>query len=198
MAVPAVSVSRVLALGLLADLGPMHGHRIRREAEEKNVETWGGVSVGALYRDLHAMAKDGLIVEERCEQEGRWPARTVYRITDKGRQELEILRERAMEDVQHHPDPVGVAMLFGASIEGPVELRDHLRRRRSTLVAMLEELRAKRARLVDHGALDARGLAVFRRHELFLEAELTWHDECRDGLMEGQMRLAGRTSGQPS
>jgi DNA-binding PadR family transcriptional regulator len=60
-AVNGVSVSQLMALGLLAEQGPMHGHRIRREAEEKNVESWGGVSVGALYRELPKLARAGHI-----------------------------------------------------------------------------------------------------------------------------------------
>jgi DNA-binding PadR family transcriptional regulator len=190
-----VSVSRLLALGLLADQGPMHGHRIRREAEEKNVEAWGGLSVGALYRELHAMARDGLIVEERAEQEGRRPARTVYRITDEGRRELEILRERAMEQVHHHPDPVGVALLFGGRGEDRQALGDHLRFRRQTLALRLEALRAERQRLVARGSLDRRALAVFRRNELFLEAELIWHDECDAELCAADLSAVPEESG---
>jgi DNA-binding PadR family transcriptional regulator len=193
-----VSVSRLLALGLLADQGPMHGHRIRREAEEKNVEAWGGASPGALYRELHAMARDGLIIEERAEQEGRRPARMVYRITEEGRRELEILRERAMEGVAHHPDPVGVALLFGGSGEDRRALSDHLRFRRQTLATRLEALRAERERLVERGALDHRALAVFRRNELFLEAELTWHDECDAELRRGALGAVPERAGKAS
>jgi DNA-binding PadR family transcriptional regulator len=171
-----VSVSRLMALGLLAEQGPMHGHRIRREAEEKNVESWGGVSVGALYRELHKMARDGLIEELRCEQVGGRPERTVYRITAEGRRELEILRERAMTDVHRRPDPVGVALLFAGRGE-PGELEEHLRFRRQALDNLLHASRSERNRLLAAGRLTPQALAVFRRGELFLEAELAWHDE---------------------
>jgi len=165
-----------MALGLLAEHGPMHGHRIRREAEEKNVESWGGVSVGALYRELHKMAHDGLIEELRCEQVGGRPERTVYTITDEGHRELEILRERAMADVHRRPDPVGVALLFGGCGE-PGELQEHLRFRHQALDNLLQSSRSERNRLMAAGRLTPQAIAVFRRGELFLEAELTWHDE---------------------
>jgi DNA-binding PadR family transcriptional regulator len=56
------------------------------------VGEWGGVSVGALYRELRAMDGEGLISAVRTEQAGRRPARTVYAITDEGRLELAMLR----------------------------------------------------------------------------------------------------------
>ncbi|MDA8070908.1 MAG: PadR family transcriptional regulator [Actinomycetota bacterium] len=171
-----VSVSRLMALGLLAEQGPMHGHRIRREAEETHVESWGGVSVGALYRELHKMADDGLIEEIRCEQVGGRPERTVYQISDEGRRELEMLRERAMTGVHRRPDPVGVALLFAGHGE-PGELEEHLRLRRQALDDLLQSLRHKRRRLMAAGRLAPQAVAVFRRGELFLEAELAWHDE---------------------
>ncbi|MCL4423333.1 MAG: PadR family transcriptional regulator [Actinobacteria bacterium] len=170
------SVSRLMALGLLAERGPMHGHRIRREAEDKNVESWGGVSVGALYRELHHMARDGLIEEVRSEQVGGRPERTIYAVTEDGRRELEILRERAMADFQRRPDTLGVALLFGGSAPAE-ELPGQLWSRRQAIDNLLKSLRSKRARLIQARCLNDRALAVFRRSELFLEAELSWHDE---------------------
>lgn len=165
-----------MALGLLAERGPMHGHRIRREAEDKNVESWGGVSVGALYRELHHMARDGLIEEVRSEQVGGRPERTIYAVTEDGRRELEILRERAMADFQRRPDTLGVALLFGGSAPAE-ELPGQLWSRRQAIDNLLKSLRSKRARLIQARCLNDRALAVFRRSELFLEAELSWHDE---------------------
>ena len=83
-----------MVLGTLATHGPQHGHQIRLIAEVTNVGEWGGVSVGALYRELKLMAIEGLVTEVRTEQVGRRPARTIYAITDQGRMGLASLRER--------------------------------------------------------------------------------------------------------
>ena len=50
-----MNLTRLMALGTLARYGPQHGHQIRRLADLTNVGEWGGVSVGALYRELRAM-----------------------------------------------------------------------------------------------------------------------------------------------
>jgi DNA-binding PadR family transcriptional regulator len=64
-----MSLSRMVVLGLLAEGGPMYGHQLRRQADSMHVESWGGVSPGALNRELHQLEAEGLI--ERSEQIGR-------------------------------------------------------------------------------------------------------------------------------
>jgi DNA-binding PadR family transcriptional regulator len=175
-------MSRLMVLGLLTTMGPMHGHQIRRMAEMTSVETWGGVSVGSLYRELHHMEEEGLVEPVRSEQVGRRPARTVYSITGEGARELRILREQALTDTQKPPaDPVGVALLFGGT-EGE-DLRYMLRYRRQTLANTVEFLTAEKGQLVARGVPPI-AVSVYRRGELHLLAELTWHDEIESLLSE--------------
>jgi len=39
-----VRLSRLVALGVLAENGPMRGHQLCREAEASHVRSWGGAS----------------------------------------------------------------------------------------------------------------------------------------------------------
>src|SRR5579875_1806477 len=107
-----MNLTRLMALGTLASHGPLHGHQIRRLAEVSDDGRWGGVSVGALYRELRLMEGEGLIRAIRTEQVGRRPARTVYSITGEGKLELALLRERAFRSQEVGPDPLGVALTF--------------------------------------------------------------------------------------
>src|SRR5215469_8372442 len=122
-----------MALGTLARSGPLHGHQIRRVAEVTNVGEWGGVSVGALYRELRVMERDGLIERVRTEQVGRRPERTVYQITADGHMELAMLREQAIRPLWHAADPLGVALSSRSMPSAANELRDTLRARRNML-----------------------------------------------------------------
>jgi DNA-binding PadR family transcriptional regulator len=169
-----------MALGILAR-GPRHGHQIRRDAEITNVGEWGGVSVGALYRELHRMEEEGLIEPLRSEQVGKRPARTIYQITDEGFRELHILWEQAIGEIHPNPDPLGVALLFAGAGEPEVVAR-LLRARRQKLAIMLEQLTAERERLEAQGHLSPSDLAVMRRGEMHLNAELSWHTEFDDSL----------------
>src|SRR4051794_20313568 len=107
-----MNLTRLMVLGLLASQGPRHGHRVRRIAERTNVGNWGGISVGALYREIRQLETQGLLAIVRTEQAGRRPARTIYRITDSGIEALRELRAQAIRSLQFGPDAFGVAILF--------------------------------------------------------------------------------------
>jgi DNA-binding PadR family transcriptional regulator len=170
-----MNLTRLMVLGTLAQHGQQHGHQIRRIAEVTNVDEWGGVSVGALYRELRNMESEGLVSAVRTEQVGRRPARTVYEITGEGHLELAMLRERAITVLHYGPDPLAVAIKFAAG--DPDELADWMRGRRETIVIACDQLRAHRERLTAKGYIGPIEAAVMRRGELTAEAEIRWHDE---------------------
>jgi DNA-binding PadR family transcriptional regulator len=144
-----------------------------------NVGSWGGVSVGALYRELRDMEGEGLVEAVRTEQVGRRPARTIYRITDEGHRELHILREKAIVTLRHGPDALGVALLFGMTGERE-EFVPLLRARRQALATELQNLSALRTHLEAKGYLSL----TLRRAEMIDTAELAWHDELDKILSE--------------
>lgn len=166
---------RLLILGLLVE-EPLHGHQIRRAADRSGIEEWGGVKVGALYGMLHRLHNEGLIRPLRVERDGSRPPRTVYEITDDGRDELAIHRDRALTQPVLHSTTVEAALKWSAGLDHEA-LVERLSRRKSALVSALEELRASRELHLSEGNLTTASLAGFRRSELHLEAELAWHDD---------------------
>jgi DNA-binding PadR family transcriptional regulator len=172
-----MNLTRLMALGVLARNGPSHGHHIRRVADVTNVGEWGGVSVGALYRELRAMEREGLVEATRTERVGNRPERTVYAITAEGQLELTTLREQAIRPLGSGPDPLGVALLFAADGMDPEELRRTLRARRDMLAIGAREIAADREQLLAKGFLDVLAASVMRRAILAVEAEIAWHDE---------------------
>jgi DNA-binding PadR family transcriptional regulator len=172
-----MNLTRLMALGVLARNGPSHGHHIRRVAEVTNVGEWGGVSVGALYRELRAMEREGLVAAARTEKVGNRPERTVYAITAEGQLELTTLREQAIRPLGSGLDPLGVALLFAADGMDPEELRRTLRARREMLAIGVRQVAADREQLMAKGFLDMLAAAVMRRAILAVEAEIAWHDE---------------------
>jgi DNA-binding PadR family transcriptional regulator len=166
-----------MVLGTLAQHGPRHGHEIRRIAEVTNVGEWGGVSVGALYRELRTMEGEGLVEAVRTEQVGRRPARTVYAITREGQLELGMLREQAIKGIHWWPDPLGVALSFASAGADREELASWLRSRRDTFALIVARLADDRQRMVARGWLDPFQATVMYRGQLHAEAEVRWHDE---------------------
>jgi DNA-binding PadR family transcriptional regulator len=173
-----------MTLGILARNGPSHGHHIRRVADVTNVGEWGGVSVGALYRELRAMEREGLVEAARTEKVGNRPERTVYAITAEGQLELTTLREQAIRQLVSGPDPLGVALLFAADGLDRAELRRILRTRREMLAIGVREVKAEREQLITDGFLDVLAAAVMRRAIMGIEAEIRWHDELDAALAD--------------
>ena len=186
-----------MVLATLARHGPRHGHEIRRLAEITNVGEWGGVSVGALYRELRTMEAEGLVDAVRTEQVGRRPARTVYEITSEGWIEFAMLRERAIRSIRWGPDELGVALTFAGPSPDRAELSRWLSARRDMMAAAAEDLEAERRRLVEKGYLDPFAATVMYRSQLHAETEVRWHDEFAKILAELPVEAMEMTD-QPS
>lgn len=187
-----MNLSRLLVLASLSRHGPRHGHAIRRDAEQTNVSAWGGVSMGAIYRELRELEAESLVEPLRTETEGRRPARTIYQITDEGERELGILREQALTQLRQGPDAVAVALVFGGVDKRGVVLR-LLAGRREALRQELDGVAAERAHHVEHGRLGAVDVAVFRRGEHLRAAEIAWIDETLAALAPKRAATTSRT-----
>jgi len=168
-----MSSVRLFILGALAGLGPMHGHQIRREAQTNRTELWTDIKVGSLYGALNRMAEEGIIESVRTERSGNLPARTIYAITDTGRQELGVLRDEALREVQLRPDPVDLALQYSTEL-GPDAVVAAFTNRKAVLQAELDAWQLLYAQAKPH--LRGAEPLSFEHHLLRLEAEITWHD----------------------
>ena len=145
------------------------------------MDRWAGVGVGSLHRELRGLEAAGLIEAVRTERVGLRPERTVYRLTDGGRQELTVLRQQAASQLDAGPDPLSVLLVFAGSSD-PAELAALLAQRKNALLARAAELAAERAKGEEKGYLlpsvSPLQAASFRRAEVRVAAELAWHEEC--------------------
>jgi len=80
-----------LALAVLACLTerPMHPYEMAATMRTRGQDASIRLNYGSLYGVVETMLKRGLIEEQEVVREGRRPERTVYRITDDGRAEVE-------------------------------------------------------------------------------------------------------------
>ncbi|RYG31336.1 PadR family transcriptional regulator [bacterium] len=166
-----MSSIRLFILSSFADFGPMHGHRLRLEAERKHVDLWTDISVGAVYGAMNRLAVEGLLRESGREQEGNRPPRQLYEITEEGRQALARLRQEGLTEIRSKPDPFDLALtrLDPARLD---ELRPVLTDRLERIRATLEERRKR-----NEGAREYIGLAqewALRHAEYRLEAEIAF------------------------
>jgi DNA-binding PadR family transcriptional regulator len=136
-------VGNLLALAVLSYLTqrPMHPYELGRTLRENGDERSIKFTHGSLYMVVQQLAKAGFITEQETSREGQRPERTVYALTDAGRDELrDWLRELVEEP--HHEYPQFVAALSLIAALPPSEVVALLRRRLGRLAEQRAEIRA--------------------------------------------------------
>ncbi|MBC8103465.1 MAG: PadR family transcriptional regulator [Cytophagales bacterium] len=172
-----MSSIRLFILSSFAEVGPMHGHRLRLEAEHRHVHLWTDISVGAVYGAVKRLASEGLLRESGREREGNRPTRQLYEITEAGRFALAALRQEGLREVWFKYDPFDLALTRTDS-ESLDALPLILTERLDKVRALLEE-----SRRVNAGAREYVGLAkqwALRHTEYRLEAEIAYLTDLLD------------------
>jgi DNA-binding PadR family transcriptional regulator len=89
-----VSATRLLILGTVRILQPVHGYLVRRELLSWHADHWAHLNPGSVYNALRMFTRDGLLEEVATESQGGRPARTTYRLTGDGESEfMSLLRQ---------------------------------------------------------------------------------------------------------
>src|SRR5918992_2941121 len=110
-------VGNLLALAVLSYLTqrPMHPYELGRTLREHGDARSIKFNHGSLYMVVGQLAKAGFIAEQETVREGQRPERTVYALTDAGRNELRDWLRELVEEPQHeYPQFVAALSLIAA------------------------------------------------------------------------------------
>src|SRR5438132_3923421 len=80
-----------LALSILEllDERPMHPYEMASTMRERHQDEFIRLNFGTLYHTVEVLERNGWILSSEREKEGRRPERTIYKLTDAGREILE-------------------------------------------------------------------------------------------------------------
>jgi DNA-binding PadR family transcriptional regulator len=181
-------------LRMLSD-GPMHPYEMRQRIRHHAYDRAVRITHGSLYHSVERLAGGCLIEPVETARAGKRPERTVYAITDQGREAAQQrMAELLAEPAQEFP-LFGTALAF-LNLLAEDEVARHLRRRELTLEAtqageqaVYEALRRRgleRHKLIDHE------LTIRRR-----AAELDFVRGLADDLEAGRLTFDG-TFGEPA
>ncbi|TQL67782.1 PadR family transcriptional regulator [Nocardioides albertanoniae] len=88
-----MSATKLLVLGVVHLSGGAHGYQVRSELQSWGAEIWAKIKPGSIYHALKKAAADGLL-NEHAEPGNSGPDRVLYRVTDRGRDEIvELVRD---------------------------------------------------------------------------------------------------------
>jgi DNA-binding PadR family transcriptional regulator len=86
-----MSATRLLVLGAIRIMQPVHGYDVRRELLTWRLEELANVKPGSIYSAIRTLEKDGCIAVHAHEADERRPDRTTYVLTAEGEKEFQIL-----------------------------------------------------------------------------------------------------------
>jgi DNA-binding PadR family transcriptional regulator len=164
--------TRLVILGFLRGR-PLYGYEIKYMIEQI-MGDWTNIAFGSIYYALGKLAEEGFVEKVGTEQEGGRPSRTVYQITDAGREEFMRLLREVWGDVeeQYFTFDIGLSFMSALPIE---EVKDLLRKRVKHLEHIIQYLEVHQAEQLADGRVPGHlATTVFDHHRAHLNAELDW------------------------
>jgi DNA-binding PadR family transcriptional regulator len=170
---------------------PMHPYEMRHLIRVQEIDRVMKVTHGTLYSTVDRLAASGLIQQVETSREGRRPERTVYEITQLGRDQLlDALRNGLMRPAPDYPG-LAAALTF-ANLLDPEEVAELLERRtiaveaqlsamNAALDASLKQSRFQRMRLSRVHLIESEYLIALQR------AELDWLHAVVADIREGRL-----------
>jgi DNA-binding PadR family transcriptional regulator len=180
-----MSATRLLILGVLRFMQPTHGYEIRRELESWRAENWANIAYGSIYFALNKMAEEGLVESVGTDQVGRRPARTQYKITERGEAAFQRLLREFWWQPKPAIDPFQVALAFMDQLPRDELLSAFRHRERMAQSAVEAAEVARHSPLMDDAP---RHVAEnFRLFGVHAEAERRWCEEMIGKVERGEM-----------
>jgi len=125
-------------LALLAE-GPGHGYELKAAFDKSVGPHRGALNIGHLYQVLDRLLRDGLATSHRVAQDSR-PDRTVYEITDAGREELNGWLAQPAPRTSGYRDDFFLKIMAAARTREPEVLRSLITIQRTYLLRELRNL----------------------------------------------------------
>ncbi len=162
----------------------MHPYEMQRQMHIRHTDDLLGLKRGSLYHAINQLQRDGLIESIKTSRAGRWPERTVYRITVDGDEELVVWLRDLISTPVREPSQFTAALAHVVHL-APHDALQQLQMRAVNLAATTAALHA-----VEHGVGELVGRPAVLEVEYaraLLEAELTWLNAVIDDLRLGRL-----------
>jgi DNA-binding PadR family transcriptional regulator len=176
-----------LALSILELLHerPMHPYELAATMRARHHDEFIRLNFGSLYHTVEVLERNGWIVPSEREKEGRRPERTVYKLTDSGRDVLlQVVSEILAVPRREYPHfSAGLMFMHHLDREAAVE---HLEQRSQALQAVITKLSQILDVLLATG--HPRLTVVELEHKIAMhQGERAWVNKIAKEIAEGKL-----------
>jgi DNA-binding PadR family transcriptional regulator len=162
----------------------MHPYEMQRQMHVRHTDELLALKRGSLYHAINQLQRDGLIEPIETTRAGRWPERTVYRITPYGDEELLSWLRDLLSAPVREPSQFTAALAHILQLD-PSDALEQLQMRVVSLEASIAAMHA-----VEHGVSELIGRGPILEVEYaraLADAELAWVRSLIDDLRNGQL-----------
>jgi len=170
---------RMVILGLLAER-PLYGYEIKQIIEE-HMGDWTSIAFGSIYFALDKLAEEGFVAKIATEQAGSRPARSIFQITDSGKDEfLRLLREN-WQSIEQSYYEIDVCLFFLDRLSKS-EVKGYLRARLAKLEGIFQQFETHAAQQMQNPEVPEQARAIFEHSRRHLQSEVDWTRELLTGM----------------
>ncbi len=194
--------TRLLVLGLVRWLGPVHGYLVRRELHSWRTPGAAEVGAGSVYHALKKLTADGLLEVVATESVDARPARTTYRVTVAGESEFQRMLREQLWQVASTEDSFHTAWSF-ASVLGKAENIALLRQRAEILYARIDALTvllaSTSAEIIEGqeaNYLPSHVRALVKRQTDLMATDAEWCEQTAERIESGEMTFEPEPAGE--
>ena len=175
--------TRLVILGFLRER-PLYGYEIKHIIEE-HMGDWTNIAFGSIYFALKKLTEEGFVEKAGTEQEGARPSRTVYQITEAGREEFTRLLQELWRNLERHYFATDIGLFFMEAL--PVEeVKGHLQGRVAGLEGIIQHLDAHQEEQMAQEEVPQLAAAIFDHSRVHFEAELAWTRDLLEKVEQGE------------
>lgn len=192
---PGMSATRLLVLGAIRVMQPVHGYDVRRELLTWRIEELTNVKPGSIYSAIRTLEKDGCVAVHTRESEESRPERTTYVLTGEGEKEFQLRLRESWWTVTSATEPLIPALCLMLFLPRE-ELIGALQARLGVLAGQLESTGFTRRSIRD-GATGADGEIPEHVREILdyvaakVRAEIDWTRRFQKRLRDGAYLFSG-------
>ncbi len=168
-------------LGLLQRFGPQHGYQLKKIIAEQ-LSDFTQIKLPTIYYHLEKMKADGLL-SANSEKPGARPEKTIYDITDKGKEAYKAMLSGLLE-FEYRPVFSSDGVFYFSDQYEFEEIIEKLNIYIKKLKEKLAVLEKHRAQALAHVPEEAETMVkiIFSHHKHHYHAELDWAEETLNNL----------------